>query len=51
MDTKKKSPPPPSHLDDVSALAAMIARARGRETPTPFDVRIARDRLAPRIAA
>lgn len=46
MDTKL----PPSHLSDILALAAMIARARGRETPTPLDVRIARDRLAPRAA-
>lgn len=41
----------PSHLSDVLALATMIARARGRSTPTPFDVRVARDRLAPRSAA
>jgi len=42
---------PPSHLSDVLHLATMIARARGRSAPTPLDVRIARDRLAPRVAA
>lgn len=58
MTTKTKKPTTsearavtPSHFDDVTALAVMIARARGRSAPTPFDMRIARDRLAPRVAA
>lgn len=48
---EKKSERPPSHFDDVTHLARMIARARGSATVEPFHVRIARDRLAPRRAA
>lgn len=41
----------PSHFGDVAVLALQIAQRRGRSEVTPFDLRIARDRLAPRRAA
>ena len=56
MEQKPKSTrwidaPSPSHLDDVTHLARMIAKQRGSSTVEPLHLRLARDRLAPRRAA
>ena len=51
METKKIEKPTPTHFGDVAVLALQIAQRRGRSDVTPLDLRLARDRLAPRIAA